>query len=331
MSQLPPSTVIRPPWQHVRNLGVAHIAVVRTYPRELSPMLHSMPDTEAFSVFRPSAPLLSAALSGLLSVALGACDDDTKSEPKPADTNGLDASTPAADAGMDATTPSEAADAAGKQDDAGVSSRDASRGDAGTPVNTLPVVTQEIPGQRTLASLEAECEELGGMMQIHAACAGSNSCKGFSYGDWGEGATLTEHTCAGLNGCNGASCVVLPRDSGKTGPEVYAGELPPAGPSSCTNCHGVWNEGDGGSEVDTTKFRLWLVPGSTRNETNWLDLSEEAQAGIVAFGKGNTLADGSPIVSMMGYHKLYARAEIERVVEFIRTLTPVVSEIQKPK
>jgi len=289
-------------------------------------MLVAIPQAEASRALRPSSPLLSAALGGLLSVTLGACEDSKGGVTEPKSMESLDAATPASDAGKDGGKPTE---------DAGIPEPkpDASQveGTADAAVNTLPVVTKEVPGQRTLASLEKDCDKLGGMIQVHAACAGSNSCKGFSYGDWGDGSTLTEHTCAGLNGCNGVSCVVLPKDSGKTGEEVYTGELPPAGPSSCTNCHAVWNETDAGYEADATKFKLWVLPGSARNETNWLDLSVEAQEGIVAFGKTSTLEDGSPIISMMGYHKLYSRAEIKRVVEYIRTLTPVVSEIVKPE
>jgi hypothetical protein len=270
----------------------------------------------------PSTALLSAALTGLLSFGMGGCGDDKKT---------------AKDDRDDQTEP----DAAMPQVDAGATEdasmgNDASpeRGDAGADAGpTGPVVTREVPGQRTYASLDADCVALGGYVQVHAACSGSNACAGFSYGDWGEGAVLTEHTCASMNGCNGLSCVVLPKDSGKTGAEVYEADLPPAGPSSCLNCHAVSEHDASGDYLppDATKFKVWVLPGSTRTVDNWLELSVEAQEAIVAFGKIGAFADGTPIESMKGYHKLYSRAEVERVVAHIRTLTPVIEEIGKPK
>jgi hypothetical protein len=34
---------------------------------------------------------------------------------------------------------------------------------------------------------------------------------------------------------------------------------------------------------------------------------------------------------MRGYHQLISRAEVQRVVQYLRTLTPVLAEIKAPK
>jgi len=198
-----------------------------------------------------------------------------------------------------------------------VPERDASLPDAPSPVDapTGPVVLSETEGSRTYASLRAECDARGGYVQIHAACAGVNACAGFSYGDWDPG-VLSEHTCAGINGCNGLSCVVLPPDEGRSGADLLALELPEDGPRSCSTCHAHAH----GDTVDPSTFRVFVLPGSGRDETNWLDgVSAEEQARIVAFGSSGRLPDGQAFSHMRAYHRLFSRAEIERVVEHIRT------------
>jgi len=178
-------------------------------------------------------------------------------------------------------------------------------------------VISETEGDRTFAAIEVECDTRHGYTQVTSACAGNNSCAGFSYGDWDPGIT-TEHSCAGVNGCNGISCVVLPPDSGKTALQVLSGEgvtFDEYGPQTCMNCHGDWS----GPQPDPTKFEVWLMPGSGRTPANWLDNSAKAQARTIAFGKHGLLADGAAYTSMQGYWKYYSRAEIERVVQYIRT------------
>jgi len=175
-------------------------------------------------------------------------------------------------------------------------------------------VISEVEGNHSFAELTAMCDARGGYTQITASCAGMNSCAGFSYGDWDPG-VLTEHSCNAANGCNGISCVVLPPDSGKqpmdilSAPEVK-GQLPP-----CGNCHADWS----GDTPDYTTFKVWVLPDSTRTLANWLDVPASTQARTIAFGKSGQYADGAAYRHMEGYHKLYSRAEIERLVVHIRT------------
>jgi mono/diheme cytochrome c family protein len=241
--------------------------------------------------------LYRAALAGLMGTT--ACGDEPSATPDPIRCPTVDAGV-----GLDAEVGADAG------------APDAGAADAG------PVVTSEVEGNRTYASLTEDCDARGGYVQIHAACAGVNACRGFSYGDWDPG-VLTEHTCAGVNGCNGLSCVELPEDGGRTGQEVYEAELPESGPRACTNCHAAW--GDDGP--DASVFKIYTLPGSGRTLDNWLDLPAEAQARIVAFGSTGRLPDGTALAHMSAYHRIFSRAEIERAVEYVRSeLTPMVVE-----
>lgn len=249
----------------------------------------------------PSGVLLAAAMMGLLG---GGCDSEKQPEADP----------PVCVAGSGGSGGSSSS--TGGSGGAGGEGGAAGGGGA---AGSGPIVTSEVEGNKKFAEVNAECDTRGGFTQIAAACGGVNFCAGFSYGDWDPGVT-SEHTCAGANGCTGISCVVLPKDSGKTGKQVYEEALPETGPRSCTNCHAVWGE-DG---PDMKKFKLFLLAGSPRNASNWLDYSAAAQARIIAFGKNGVHDDGTAYSHMAAYHKIYSRAEIERAVEYIRTSLEVV-------
>lgn len=177
------------------------------------------------------------------------------------------------------------------------------------------------------AELTKRCDERGGYIQIHGSCGGVGACAGFSFGDWGpDGAVLTEHSCSGSNGCNGLSCVVLPKDTGRSGKEVYEAKFEEPGPGACINCHAVW--ADDHENKDVTKFRVIVMPGSTRTTANWLERSAAEQERVVAFGVHGTLPNGLAYNNMSAYHKVLSRGEIKRVVEHLRTLTPVMKEVK---
>jgi hypothetical protein len=287
----------------------------------------------------PSSSLLRAALAGLLAVGLGACDEEDNEQP-------WDCYAGDAGQALPATNDAGNSDSTGRVDhspaDASVpATNDASSVSTNPDASAAqpdaaalgPITTKEVEGDRTLASLKTECAERGGYTQIHAACAGANNCKGFSYHSSKPG-VLTEHTCASANGCTGLSCVELAKDSSRTGKEVYEDEeLPVGGPASCLNCHAVWGEKNAAGEYpppDANKFKVWVLPGSTRTAQNWLELSAEAQEAVVAFGRTNAMPDGTAQVSMRGYHQILSRGEIQRAIQHIRTLTPLVEEIKSP-
>lgn len=266
----------------------------------------------------PTRALMTSALTGLLGVGAMGCSDDATMEPDPLvlDASSMCSCPPQADAGPSNEGICSLSDAA------------FSPADAATPAG--PMVTQEMEGNRTFAEVKQECDQRAGYTQVHAACSGVNSCAGFSYGDWEPGVT-TEHTCAGMNGCNGISCVVLPADGGKTGKEVYEAMLPETGPRACANCHADWS----GEAVDLTKFKVYFMPGEQeqaagRTLANWLEKRSAAeQARMVAFGSIGRLPDGSAFSHMSPYHKVFSRAEIERAVQYVRTqLQPVAATIK---
>jgi len=179
----------------------------------------------------------------------------------------------------------------------------------------------------TFADLTKTCDSRGGYVQIHAACGGVNTCQGFSYGDWGPGAAmLTEHSCTGVNGCAGLSCVVLPEEKNKekSGAELYDLVFADTEPSSCSGCHGDHS----GDEPDLSKFAVYVLEGSTRNATNWLDRTAADQERVVAFGAHSVLPDGTAMANMAAYNKVLSRKEIEKVVAHIRTLTPMIKIIK---
>jgi mono/diheme cytochrome c family protein len=269
----------------------------------------------------PSAGLLTAALAGLLVVGAAGCDEDENgnlicdnpSAPPVPPPNSDTAPTASIDGGT------------------GQPQQPAATPDAGRFVE----VTREVEEFRALASLRQECDNLGGYVQLHAACAGSNDCQGFSYwspkpGVAGPG-VYSSHSCSAANGCRGASCVVMPKDRGRTGKEVYEDEeLPEFGPTRCGACHAL-NGPNHGDPADYTKFKVWLMPGDTsRNASNWLQMSAAEQEAIVAFGKNNFFTDGTAMVNMVGYHKLLSRDEIKKVVAHIRTLEPLIQTVPIP-
>jgi hypothetical protein len=102
---------------------------------------------------------------------------------------------------------------------------------------------------------------------------------------------------------------VLPKDSGRSGKELYE-ETELAGPlNNCGGCHGGYNDANGKFVHDTSDFAVYVLEGSGRNAENWLERAASEQERVTAFG------------DMAEYHSV-TRGEIQRVVEHIRTLKP---------
>jgi len=124
-----------------------------------------------------SQALLSAALSGLLSLASAACD------------------------------------ASGANPSAGAASAETTNGDTPIPatacdggVSPNPTVTSTTVGALTLGQFTSQCNTDNGIVEVQPHCGGSNACRGMSYDT--ETQTLSEHTCRATNTCAGYSCVV---------------------------------------------------------------------------------------------------------------------------
>ncbi|MCA2962204.1 MAG: cytochrome c [Silvanigrellales bacterium] len=181
--------------------------------------------------------------------------------------------------------------------------------------------TEKLEGV-TLKSFTQECKTAAGIVEIHASCAGVNSCKGFSF-SYG---TRIDHTCRAMNTCAGMSCVVLPADAGLQGAEILQGkkgEEKVGSEVQCAFCHGDGKDA----------FVLPVPPGSNvkAKETEFAKKSDEALMSAIAFGLKGRKATGVAYANMPGYHGFYSRAEVERVVAHIRTLPVKVKPWTDPK
>ncbi len=178
-----------------------------------------------------------------------------------------------------------------------------SDGDSAAKV-TATVVDKDM----TFDEFSADCAERGGFVQTHAVCSGNNSCKGNSYNKYSY--SLTEHTCKGMNSCGGMSCVLTPADMKKAGAVVFA--------ESCAGCHGSTEGG----------FTYYVPPGMdlTAAATAFAARPAIVQASIVAFGTLGVNENGTSYTNMPAFHEKYSRVEIERAVEYLRTLEIVPEE-----
>jgi mono/diheme cytochrome c family protein len=122
---------------------------------------------------------------------------------------------------------------------------------------------------------------------------------------------------------------VLPEEKNKdkTGAELYDMMFGETSPAACSNCHADWTD-NANPKLD--KFMVYVLEGSTRTEKNWLERSAAEQERIVAFGAHSVLADGTALTNMASYKRVLSRAEIEKVVAHLRTLTPMI-KVMKTK
>ncbi|MCS6898962.1 MAG: cytochrome c [Myxococcales bacterium] len=241
----------------------------------------------------PSSRLLASALIGLLGLSsLPACGEEPSDNALPNEAAGASGAAGSADIGGDAG-------ASGAASQGGQGQEKFSK-----TVSTTPITYEEFL---------AKCDEWGGFVQTHAVCGGNNACKGYSYLE----PTLTEHSCRGMNSCGpGMSCVVLPPDGGQTGQQIYEET------GACASmCHG-----SGG-------FALHVRPGTVTLEQakeRFLTGPRRRLESIVAFGVTGLNEDGVAQANMPPYHTKFSRAEIVRVVDYIRTLPVTASFYEIP-
>ena len=202
-----------------------------------------------------NACLLSAALAGLVGVALSGCADESASD---------------------------------------------STAEAG------PVVLSTLTDKSmTYERFSDDCDARGGLVQTHAACGGTNACKGMSYNKWSY--ELTEHTCKGTNTCAGMSCVELAADQGRKPAQIYE--------DSCSGCH---------SHGDPSVFTVYVAPGPelAQAESAFPKLPRARLVSSVAFGVAGRNANGVAYSNMPAHYESYSRKEIEAVVQYLLKLTP---------
>jgi hypothetical protein len=239
----------------------------------------------------PSPKLLSAAFLGLFASSVPSCTDADESSTQEGrrSVSGADSGTVADAAVLDAAPDSGDASA-----------------DGGAEAQDEKIIGEPLEQVFGFQELKLRCDERGGYIQVHAICGSTNSCAGFSYYDGDGPKTYFEHSCSGANWCKGFTCVELPEDSGKDGRSIYV--------DACTGCHS-------GGEEEPSSFTVYVEPGAPRLQASWPDREVAAQQTITAFGMNAVAKSGTYYANMPPFFKEYSRAEIERVVEFVRSLT----------
>lgn len=170
----------------------------------------------------------------------------------------------------------------------------------------------------TVAEFKTMCEERAGLTQVHAACSGTNACRGLILNSWAtetiageQVSTVVEHTCRGFNSCLGISCVDMPADSGKSGQDVYE--------ESCMGCHAVGGHDSPNAHLT---YAVYYRPGGDA-ATALAAFEAKSDATLinnVAFGAVGYLDDGTPYSNMPAYHEDLSVEEIKRVVEHLQGL-----------
>ncbi len=198
----------------------------------------------------------------------------------------------------------------GKDDDKKTDDPVAQSANTATPTVTSKTKVADL----TFEKFSTDCKNKSGLVETHAACSGANTCKGMSFNKWSK--ELSEHTCKGINTCAGMSCVELPQDGGKSGEEIYKNE--------CKGCHG-------GMENSTeNSFKVFFPKGGSGDLAiaTFKDRSSATHVAIVAFGTQGVNKNGTAFSNMPAYYQKISRTEIEKAVDYIRTLTPVAEEYE---
>lgn len=153
------------------------------------------------------------------------------------------------------------------------------------------------------------CEERQGWAYLTSSCAGSGMCRGLFLLD----GTLSEQSCKGMNGCGGAGCVTMPKDSGKSAQEILD-------EGGCANCHAHWN--DDYTEFDYSTFTLPYGAGQTAEGklAQFDAASDDRLVSIMVFGTQGIETGGIYFSNMPAYRDKLSLAEIRRTVKQIRSM-----------
>jgi mono/diheme cytochrome c family protein len=144
-----------------------------------------------------------------------------------------------------------------------------------------------------------------GIVELHASCAGSNSCRGMVYQSWNE---LYEHSCRGVNQCAGWSCVETAPDEERSGPEAFTA-------ATCDYCHS--GEGEGAFLV---KVPPAVDDVGAYTDAFFTSRSDEYLRSIIAFGVRGVAPDGQAYSNMPGAYTTLSRAEMDTLIAYLRTM-----------
>jgi len=172
----------------------------------------------------------------------------------------------------------------------------------------LGLIDTDKDGAISLEEFEAACAEAAmvvgqaepGILQTHAACSGTNACRGMMLHPWGE---FFEHDCAGINHCTGWSCTEALPDAGRAPEKLYI-EV------GCNHCH----SGDEGA------FKVYAPPGEslTTLVEDFLARPDSRLRGAIAYGIGGTSPGGIAYENMPAHYRKLSRAEIDAMIAWIR-------------
>ncbi|WP_437982243.1 MopE-related protein [Sorangium sp. So ce117] len=180
-------------------------------------------------------------------------------------------------------------------------------------VDAIDLMDEDGDGQISLAEFAAACAKSAsltgparpGVVQINSSCSHSNSCRGMVYQSWNE---LYEHTCRAMNGCSGWSCVETAEDQDRDGPAAFKA-------ATCDHCHSG-SAGSFGVKVRPTEDMATYVAEF------WERRSDLYLQSIIAFGIDGVHPEGYAYSNMPGAYHLLSLAEIDRLIAYLRTLTP---------
>lgn len=190
--------------------------------------------------------------------------------------------------------------------------------------DALALLDTDRSGDISLAEFGAACSRSAyltkagrpGVVQLHASCAGTNSCRGMTYQSWNE---VYENTCRGVNACSGWSCVETAEDQGRSGEEAFLA-------ATCDFCHAA----DHDEVPDPTKFKVPVTNGEDPAEyvvDFWGSRSDDYLRSIIAFGIQGVTAQAAgheaAYSNMPGAYHVLSRAEMDSLIAHLRTLEAV--------
>jgi hypothetical protein len=154
--------------------------------------------------------------------------------------------------------------------------------------------------QSALPFLEANGRP--GVVEVHASCAGTSSCRGLMLHPWNE---VFQHDCRGVNYCAGWSCVETAVDEEQTGQEAYESV-------GCLNCH---SGADGA-------FKVLVPEGEDVDATvsTFFERSDTRFRSVIAFGVSGLSSSEHAVSNMPGHYETLSLREIDAVIAHMRTL-----------
>lgn len=184
------------------------------------------------------------------------------------------------------------------------------------PIDALALLDRDADGIITLAEFARRCATSAklseaanpGIVQVHAACAGANSCRGMVYQSWNE---IYEHSCRGVNYCSGWSCVETANDEQRTGAQAFEA-------AHCNNCHTVRDDKD---DPIPNVFKVQIPPNEDPIEFlegYWDKRSDAYLRSIIAFGVAGVTGSEHAYTNMPGAYHLISYGEIDSLIGYLR-------------